>query len=171
MLVFVCTSAGTSQPRSTARGMDPEIQKMIREVSAKNIEASIRKLVSFGTRNTLSEQDNPTRGIGAARDWIYAEFQRFNVECGGCLIVEKQSFTQPKAGRIPEPTVLTNVIEVRQTPNASTSCRAITIRCVHHQPTPNAMLRELTMTHRVRRQSSNLPALCQSESLTRRSFS
>lgn len=83
---------------------------MIREVSAKNIEASIRKLVSFGTRNTLSEQENPTRGIGAARDWIFAEFQRFNADCGGCLIVEKQSFTQPKANRIPEPTVLTNVI-------------------------------------------------------------
>ena len=89
---------------------DPEIQKMIREVSAKNIEASIRKLVSFGTRNTLSEQDNPNRGIGAARDWIFSEFERFNRECGGCMVVEKQSFTQPKANRIPEPTVLTNVI-------------------------------------------------------------
>jgi len=89
---------------------DPEIQKMIREVSAKNIEASIRKLVSFGTRNTLSEQDNPTRGVGAARDWIYSEFQRFNAECGGCMVVEKQSFTQPKANRVPEPTVLTNVV-------------------------------------------------------------
>ena len=89
---------------------DPEIQKMIREVSAKNIEVSIRKLVSFGTRNTLSEQDNPTRGVGAARDWIYSEFQRFNAECGGCMVVEKQSFTQPKANRVPEPTVLTNVV-------------------------------------------------------------
>jgi hypothetical protein len=89
---------------------DPEIQKMIREVSAKNIEVSIRKLVSFGTRNTLSEQDNPTRGVGAARDWIYSEFQRFNSECGGCMVVEKQSFTQPKANRVPEPTVLTNVV-------------------------------------------------------------
>jgi len=83
---------------------------MLKEISAKNVEASIRKLVSFGTRNTLSEQDNPTRGIGAARDWIFSEFQRFNVECGGCLIVEKQSFTQPQGGRIPQPTVLTNVI-------------------------------------------------------------
>ena len=90
--------------------VDPEIQKMTREVSAKNIEASIRKLVSFGTRNTLSEQDNPSRGIGAARDWIFSEFERFNRECGGCMVVEKQSFTQPKANRIPEPTVLTNVI-------------------------------------------------------------
>ena len=90
--------------------VDPEMQKMIREVSAKNIEASIRKLVSFGTRNTLSEQDNPNRGIGAARDWIFSEFERFNSDCGGCMVVEKQSFTQPKANRVPEPTVLTNVI-------------------------------------------------------------
>src|SRR5215208_3675474 len=89
---------------------DPEIQKMVKEVSAKNIEASIRKLVSFGTRNTLSEQDNPTRGIGAARDWIFGEFQKINSICGGCLAVEKQSFLQPKANRIPEPTTLTNVI-------------------------------------------------------------
>ena len=44
---------------------------MLKEVSAKKIETSIRKLVSFGTRNTLSEQDDPTRGIGAARDWIF----------------------------------------------------------------------------------------------------
>jgi len=83
---------------------------MIKEISARNIEASIRKLVSFGTRNTLSEQDNPTRGIGAARDWIFAEFGRINTECGNCMIVEKQSFLQPKANRVPEPTTLTNVI-------------------------------------------------------------
>ena len=83
---------------------------MVKEVSAKNIEASIRKLVSFGTRNTLSEQDNPTRGIGAARDWIFAEFQKINADCGNCLNVEKQSFLQPKANRIPEPTTLTNVV-------------------------------------------------------------
>lgn len=91
---------------------DPEIAKMVKEVSAKNIEATIRKLVSFGTRNTLSEQDNPTRGIGAARDWLYAEFQRISADCGGCLDVQKQTFLQPKANRIPEPTNLTNVFAV-----------------------------------------------------------
>lgn len=83
---------------------------MIKEVSAQNIETHIRKLVSFGTRNTLSEQDNPTRGIGAARDWIFAEMQKISADCGNCLIVEKQSFLQPKANRIPEPTTLTNVV-------------------------------------------------------------
>ena len=96
-----------SQKREKPNG---EIEKMLKEVSAKNIENSIRKLVSFGTRNTLSEQDNPTRGIGAARDWIFAEFEKISRDCGGCLEVEKQTFLQPKAARIPEPTNLTNVV-------------------------------------------------------------
>src|SRR6188768_3906225 len=87
---------------------DAEIQKMIKEVSVKNIEASIRKLVSFGTRNTLSEQNNPARGVGAARDWIFSEMEKINADCGGCMTVEKQSFVQPKANRVPEPTTLTN---------------------------------------------------------------
>ncbi len=109
-LLLLSVVSAFSQNAAPAQRPDPEIRKMLKEISAKNVEASIRKLVSFGTRNTLSEQDNPTRGIGAARDWIFSEFQRFNVECGGCMTVEKQSFTQPKAARIPEPTVLTNVI-------------------------------------------------------------
>lgn len=85
---------------------------MVREVSAGSIEATIRKLVSFGTRNTLSEQDKPDRGVGAARDWIYAEFERISKDCGGCLDVQKQTFLQPKAARVPEPTNLTNVFAV-----------------------------------------------------------
>jgi Peptidase family M28 len=87
-----------------------EIVKMLKEVSAKRIEADIRKLVSFGTRNTLSEQDNPIRGIGAARDWLFDEFTLISKDCGGCLDVQKQTFLQPKANRIPEPINLTNVI-------------------------------------------------------------
>ncbi|MEP7147751.1 MAG: M20/M25/M40 family metallo-hydrolase [Acidobacteriota bacterium] len=107
-LVLTVAIAGLAQaPRSKP---DADVAKMIKEVSGKNIEATIRKLVSFGTRNTLSEQDDPARGIGAARDWIYAEFQRISAECGNCLEVEKQSFLQPKAARVPEPTTLTNVI-------------------------------------------------------------
>ncbi len=83
---------------------------MLKEISAKNIETTIRKLVSFGTRNTLSEQDNPTRGIGAARDYLFGEFQKVSADCGNCLQVEKQTFLQPKANRVPEPTNLTNVV-------------------------------------------------------------
>ncbi|HEX6124208.1 MAG TPA: M28 family metallopeptidase [Pyrinomonadaceae bacterium] len=109
-LSFTATLFLTSVGQAPRTRPDPEVSRMIKEVSARNIEAYIRKLVSFGTRNTLSEQDNPTRGIGAARDWIFSEFQRISAECGNCLLVEKQSFLQPKANRIPEPTTLTNVI-------------------------------------------------------------
>ena len=49
---------------------DPQIAKIVSEIDARNIERTIRKLVSFGTRNTLSEQNDPNRGIGAARDWL-----------------------------------------------------------------------------------------------------
>lgn len=111
-LLLIITSLGvlTVFPQAPRSKPDPEVAKMVKEVSAKNIETTIRKLVSFGTRNTLSEQDNPTRGIGAARDWIFSEFQKISADCGNCLAVEKQSFLQPKANRIPEPTTLTNVI-------------------------------------------------------------
>jgi hypothetical protein len=112
LIVFVLSVANTGFGQAAQSKPDPEIAKMAKEVSAKRIEADIRKLVSFGTRNTLSEQDNPTRGIGAARDWIYSEFQKISAECGGCLDVQKQAFVQPKAQRIPEPTTLTNVFAV-----------------------------------------------------------
>src|SRR6476660_10632301 len=79
-------SSAQTRPKATP---DPEIQKMVREVSAKNIEATIRKLGTFGTRNTLSSQTDPNRGIGAARDWIYGEFQKISNDCGGCLDVQK----------------------------------------------------------------------------------
>jgi len=109
LAAFTSTIAAQSaaRPKTTP---DPEIAKMLKEVAAKNIEATIRKLVTFGTRNTLSEQDSPTRGIGAARDWLFGEFQKISTDCGGCLAVEKQTFLQPKVNRVPEPTNLTNVV-------------------------------------------------------------
>jgi Zn-dependent M28 family amino/carboxypeptidase len=106
-LLFLTAFAAFGQKQAKA---NPEIQKIVAEINAKNIENTIRKLVSFGTRNTLSEQDNPTRGIGAARDYLFAEFQKISADCGNCLTVEKQTFLQPKANRIPEPTNLTNVV-------------------------------------------------------------
>jgi Zn-dependent M28 family amino/carboxypeptidase len=80
------------------------------EIDARNIERSIRELVSFGTRNTLSVQDDPKQGIGAARDWLYSEFQKAAAQSGGRMTVEKQTFEQPKAARVPAPTMLTNIV-------------------------------------------------------------
>lgn len=105
VLLFVPTTA-VSQRISK----DSEIKKMISEISEKRLESDVRKLVSFGTRNTNSVQDDPTRGIGAARDWLFEEFKKISATCGNCLEVEKQSFLQPQAPRVPKPINLTNVI-------------------------------------------------------------
>lgn len=86
------------------------IQKMLKKVSAKKLKQYNLKLVSFGTRNTNSAQDDPKRGIGAARDWIYDEFNRISKDCDGCLEVEKQTYLQEKGRRIPKDINITNVI-------------------------------------------------------------
>jgi Zn-dependent M28 family amino/carboxypeptidase len=89
-----------------------DIARIVSEINVGNIERTIRKLVSFGTRNTLSAQANPTRGIGAAHEWLYGEFLKISEASGGRMTVEKQSFTQEpgKYQRIARPTVVTNVV-------------------------------------------------------------
>jgi hypothetical protein len=104
------TFSARAQRRSRGLRGNPDIPKILAEINPRNIEATIRKLVSFGTRNTLSEQNNPNRGIGAARDWLYGEFQKAAAQSGGRMTVEKQSFEQAKAARVPEPTMLTNIV-------------------------------------------------------------
>ena len=108
----------TSKPAKLSRhsgttktvGRNSQISRIVSEIDARNIENTIRKLVSFGTRNTLSDQNDPNRGIGAAREWLFGEFQKAAAQSGGRMTVEKQTFEQPKAARIPQPTMLTNVV-------------------------------------------------------------
>src|SRR3954463_4221056 len=54
----------------------PKVRAIVREVNRRHIERSVKTLVGFGTRHTLSSQTDPNRGIGAARDWIYGQFQQ-----------------------------------------------------------------------------------------------
>lgn len=70
----------------------------------------MRRLVAFGTRHTLSSQDDPVRGIGAARDWIFDQLSEYAAASGGRMTVEKQSYTQEPGPRIPVPTVISNVV-------------------------------------------------------------
>lgn len=87
-----------------------ELQAMLAEVSPARIEARIRKLVSFGTRHTLSDIASDTRGIGAARRWITAELQACAKAPGSRLQVEEQSFVEPAGARVPQPTELVNIV-------------------------------------------------------------
>jgi hypothetical protein len=101
------------EPRPPA---DPQITAALADVSAQRIQANIEKLVSFQTRLTLSAQDPDSikagHGIGAAREWIKAEFERYSHDCGGCLEVKTDSFTENPGDRIPKPTIVTNVYAV-----------------------------------------------------------
>jgi acetylornithine deacetylase/succinyl-diaminopimelate desuccinylase-like protein len=108
--LVVIAAQTRQQSRRAAPVRNRAISNIVREIDARNIEATIKKLVSFGTRNTLSEQNDPKRGIGAARDWLYAEFLKAAEASNGRMTVEKQSFEQAKAARVPEPTILTNVV-------------------------------------------------------------
>lgn len=109
-LVNLCLAQTRATQRRAAPVRNRTIANVVREIDARNIEATVRKLVSFGTRNTLSEQNDPKRGIGAARDWLYAEFLKAAEASGGRMTVEKQSYEQAKAPRVPQPTIITNVV-------------------------------------------------------------
>ncbi|MFG2552215.1 M28 family metallopeptidase [Streptomyces sp. NPDC048581] len=97
-------------PPATAQRPTRELRTLLREIDPARIEATTRKLVSFGTRHTLSVQDDPVRGIGAARDWLAAELRSYAAASGGRMTVELQSYVQEPAPRIPTATRITNVI-------------------------------------------------------------
>lgn len=106
------TASATEEQRTpgTSQHPPPELRSLLREIDPDRIEATVRKLVSFGTRHTLSTQDDPVRGVGAARDWIAAELRACAAVSDGRMSVELQSYVQPPANRIPVPTRITNVI-------------------------------------------------------------
>ncbi len=92
---------------------DPRIVAAMKQVSATQLKADDLKLVSFGTRHTLSDgKPGATHGIAAAREWIKSEFERYSQACGGCLEVKTDSFTQPASARVPNPTEVVNVYAV-----------------------------------------------------------
>lgn len=82
------------------------------EPSAKRLRDDVEKLVSFGTRHSLSSADHPTRGIGAARRWAAAEFEAMAKACGGCMTVEmiERRFDGPRA---PDGVNIVDVLAIR----------------------------------------------------------
>ncbi len=120
LLSVAAAAQNQSEPEMTAptelMPVDAQIATALQQISAAQIRANIEKLVSFGTRSTISAQDAAAiasgRGVGAAREWIKSEFERYSKDCGGCLEVKTDTFTEPAADRIPQPTEITNVYAV-----------------------------------------------------------
>ena len=121
MAVAVATSlvplpafAQTAGPVPPAR--DLRVRAIADAPSAERIERDIQTLVDFGTRSTLSDTLSETRGIGAARRWIKAEYDRISAACGGCLEVSYQrSLVEGNPeGRIKEDTWVVNVVAIQR---------------------------------------------------------
>jgi len=81
--------------------------------SPERLRATVTSLVGFGTRHTLSSQDDPKRGIGAARAWAEAQFRAIGAQCGGCLSIELPERMVTSA-RIPTPARLVNVVAIQK---------------------------------------------------------
>ena len=121
VLILAVLGLGTAPAAATAAedltvppGETPVLRDMVAATKAAHIEADIRTLVGFGTRHTLSDTTSETRGIGAARRWIEAEFRRISEACGGCLEVRTVSGTVSGEKRIPDPTEIVNVIAIQR---------------------------------------------------------
>jgi len=93
-----------------------KIYDIIDAVSSKSIKQDIEKLVSFGTRHTLSDTLSKSRGIGAARRWIKSEFDKISDNCDGCLEVfyQKNYFTPEDGDRIVKPVWINNVVAIQR---------------------------------------------------------
>ncbi|MEO7307999.1 MAG: M20/M25/M40 family metallo-hydrolase [Ferruginibacter sp.] len=90
---------------------DAEIENMVKEVSPDSLQSYIKALVALGTRNTLSIQTDPKRGIGAARNWVLNKFNEFAKRSNGRLSAMIDTTTlQPDGRRIDVTTLLGNVV-------------------------------------------------------------
>lgn len=108
--------AGQAADAQVPPAVDPRIYDIVASASPDRVEADIRALAGFGTRNTFSDTVSDSRGIGAARRWIKAEFDRISESCGGCYEVtyQRSLVTPEDSRRIPGDTWVVNVLAVKR---------------------------------------------------------
>ncbi|CAN8097634.1 unnamed protein product [Discula destructiva] len=99
----------------TPQAPDAALTSLLAQIDATRIERTVKTLAAFGTRHTLSTQTSTTRGIGAARDWLYREMQSYatasNSSTTNMMDVSFNSHIQPRDGRrVPAPVNITNVV-------------------------------------------------------------
>jgi len=108
---IIVLSFSLPSPAQTIVRQDPEIKKMVDEISRERIEQNVRKLVSFHTRHNMSDQNDPDKGIGAAWNWIKSEMEKSILSSGGRLEVKFEEYTTGGEGqRIPKEIKLKNVV-------------------------------------------------------------
>jgi hypothetical protein len=108
---------------------DPQISSALRQISPTLIQQTIEKLVSFGTRQTLSSDLPASGGKGAAAtaEWIRTQFEAYSKACSGCLEVKTDEFIQEPGPRIVKPTKITNVYAVLRGSDAANAGRIVLV--------------------------------------------
>src|SRR5260370_24796366 len=102
--LFTLPAAAQTQPPK----INPAVTHIVAAISEQRIAATLKKLESFGTRHTLSPQDDPAHGIGAAMRWLHDEFQSYSPR----LEVSYQPFTIQRGGTAGGEVPLANVVAV-----------------------------------------------------------
>lgn len=108
------------QPHSVAQqqahwwGPPADVRAMLNQISAANLRQDVQTLVGFGTRHTASSQTDPSRGVGAAANWLFSQLQADAAASGGAMTVQRQQFVQPVSSNIPVPTTITNILATLQ---------------------------------------------------------
>jgi len=110
ILLLICAFTFKQSFEQTTINRDPQIEKMVSEISKDSLESYIKKMVSFGTRSTLSTQKDPKRGIGAARNWVLSRFNEFAKASGGRMTAFIDTVTLQKQRRVDTLTLLGNVV-------------------------------------------------------------
>src|SRR5215472_14742141 len=104
-------ASASAGPANNTGKFDPALRALIQSIDADRIQATIEKLISFGTRHTASTQTDPVRGIGAAYTWVFQQMQDIAATSNGNMTVQQQTFIQqPVAGRLAAATSITNTI-------------------------------------------------------------
>ncbi len=107
VLLFICSIAYSQNK------LDPEITAMVNEISSDSIKSHIAKMVSFGTRHSLSDTISKTSGIGAARRWVAGKFIQFRKQSGANMTVQLdpcEILPGPKNPRVPRRVIMKNVL-------------------------------------------------------------
>jgi Zn-dependent M28 family amino/carboxypeptidase len=105
ILIITVLIAASALP---AQSLFPQTQAIVSDISADNISATQRKLETFETRNIFSATDQPNHGVGAAREWIAAQFKSYSPR----LQVRFDKHRLAKQGRAYKDVEIWNVVAV-----------------------------------------------------------
>src|SRR5215469_11253381 len=111
--LIATTLAAQAADAPVAPREQPSLLALSTAPSEAELHATIEKLISFGTRHTLSDTQSNTRGIGAARRWVKSRFEDMSKKCHGCLQIDLPEQTV-NGERIPQPSAIVDVLAIQR---------------------------------------------------------